>query len=249
MRTAFTRRDEIPDVAVARLVFKYQRSSDRRALERVFASQERLVRGLAARYSRGTEEAYEDLLQVAYLGLQKAVRDYERRSGSSFGSYAYSKVAGELLHYLRDSGLVRRPRWARSLHSRAVAAREALARELGREPDVAEVARAVGVSVAELRHARRTFEAGRVRCVADLDSVQEVRGAGLTVEERALLGRGLESLQNLQRTAVVLYYFHGLSQSEVGLRLGLPQRRVSRILGRAVRALRASLPRERATPV
>lgn len=108
------------DLGTLRLLRAY-REGDERALEQIFDQHGRLLSHIVRRYVRSSGESYEALLQVGYVGLVKAVRGYdpsEAGSGARFSSYAYAMIDGELRHHFRDTGLVKRPRWARSLYAR-----------------------------------------------------------------------------------------------------------------------------------
>ena len=111
---ATTRRVE--NGRVLRLVGAYREKGDRRALERIFAMHGRILNHIVRRYAGSSGEPYEDLLQVGYVGLIKAVNNYDTGSPARFSSYAYAMIDGELRHHFRDTGLVKRPRWARSLY-------------------------------------------------------------------------------------------------------------------------------------
>src|SRR5919199_978436 len=95
------------------LLEAYREKGDRRAIERIIALHGKLMNSIVGRYASSSGEPYDDLLQVGYVGLMKAVNGYEMGSKASFGSYAYSRIEGELQHHLRDTALVKRPRWAR----------------------------------------------------------------------------------------------------------------------------------------
>src|SRR5918999_6051899 len=113
------------------LLEAYREKGDRRAIERIIALHARLLNSIVGRYAASSGEPYEDLLQVGYVGLIKAVNGYETGSKAAFSSYAYSKVDGELQHHLRDTALMKKPRWARSLYSKISNATTRLTSELG----------------------------------------------------------------------------------------------------------------------
>ena len=127
------------------MIRDYRERGDRRAIERILAMQGKLLNHLVRRYAGSSGEPYEDLLQVGYVGLIKAVNGYRTDSGARFTSYAYAMIDGELRHHLRDTQLVKKPRWARSLYTRTTEAPARLTAELGRPPLVEEIAREVNV--------------------------------------------------------------------------------------------------------
>jgi RNA polymerase sigma-B factor len=134
---------QVENDQVIRLVKTYREKGDRRAVERIFTMHGRILRQIARRYSNSSGEPYEDLLQVGYVGLIKAVNGYKMDSKAKFCSYAYSMIDGELRHHFRDTAKVKKPRWARSLCSRISEPTARLSGELGRPPLIEEIARDV----------------------------------------------------------------------------------------------------------
>src|SRR5215213_9707411 len=134
------------DDSVVSLIEAYRERGDRRAVERLLSMNVKILNHLARRYAASSDEPYEDLLQVGYVGIMKAVNSYRLDSEAKFSSYAYSMIEGEIKHHLRDTALVKRPRWARSLHSKVSEATSRLAVELGRPPLVEEVASEVNIT-------------------------------------------------------------------------------------------------------
>ena len=162
----FTRRKDF-DVAEAReterqLLIRYHREGDLAAREELAERFLPLARDLALRYTY-TDEPFDDLLQVASLGLIKAIDRFEPDRGSKFTSYAAPTILGELKRHFRDKG------WAlhmpRDLQERSLAvsrATEALSKRLGRSPKVREVAAELGCSVEhvlEAQEASASYEA------------------------------------------------------------------------------------------
>src|SRR5918998_3128564 len=131
---------------VIRLIEAYRGNGDRRAVERILKLHGKILNCVVRRHAVSSGEPYEDLLQVGYVGLIKAVKGYKVDSGAKFSSYAYAMVDGELRHHFRDTELVKKPRWARSLYGKVSEATARLTAELGRPPLVEEIAREVNVS-------------------------------------------------------------------------------------------------------
>ena len=120
----------LDDRQVSRLVESYRETDDRRSLERIFELHGRILNHIVRRYARTSGEPYEDLLQVGYVGLVKAANGYASDSSARFSSYAYSMIDGELRHHFRDTGMIKKPRWARSLYSQVAAANVKLTAEM-----------------------------------------------------------------------------------------------------------------------
>jgi RNA polymerase sigma-B factor len=240
-----TRNDE-----VVRLIAMYRERGEWRAIERILALHGKILNSLVRRYAHSSGEPYEDLLQVGYVGLIKAVNGYKMDSEAKFSSYAYATIDGELRHHLRDTGLVKKPRWARSLYARVAEANVRLTAELGRPPLVEEIAREVNVSPEGILELMRLFHDTSVVSLdgddgehgVDISTIKSVgyESFSLPVEDRIALEQALESLTELQRKVVYLFFYKDLSQTEIGRRLCLPQRKISRVIASAVKALRDS---------
>jgi len=245
------------------LLEAYRDRGDRRAIERILSLNAKILKSLVRRYANCSGEPYEDLLQVGYLGLIKAVNGYNTTSGAKFSSYAYAMVDGELRHHLRDTQLVKRPRWARSLYAKVAEANVRLTAELGRPPVVEEIALEVNVTAEGVIELMRLFAETRVVSLDSSGGLEEeasAEGCGgggggvdvslirsveyesfsLPLEDRIVLEQALESLTELQRKVVYLFFYKDLTQTEIGRRLSLPQRKVSRVIAAATKAMRDS---------
>ena len=235
------------------------RKGDRRAIERIIALHTRMLNSIVRRYTASCGEPYEDLLQVGYVGLIKAVNGYETSSRARFSSYAYSRIDGELQHHFRDTALVKKPRWARSLYSRISEATARLTSELGRPPFIEEVARDVNVAPEGVIEVMKLFLDTNVCSLdeerdgdnePDLSAIKSIQfeTLSLPIEDRIALEQALESLTKLQGKVVYLFFYKDLSQTEIGKRLGLPQRKISDIIASSIKALRNSQETESRGP-
>src|SRR5918997_3480838 len=239
-----------PDSEVLRLIEAYRTRDDQRAFERILALHDKLLHHLVRRYAVTSGEPRDDLLQVCYVGLLKAIDGYKADAGAKFSSYAYAMMDGEIRHHLRDTGLVKKPRWARSLYAKVVEVDMQLTAELGRPPLVEEIAREVNVSPDGVRELRKLFhdtsvvslDGGDGEDGIDLSAIKSLgyENFSLPIEDRIALEQALESLTEVQRKVVYLFFYKDLSQTEIGKRLGLPQRKISRLIASALKALRDS---------
>ncbi len=208
-----------------------------------------LAEYLARRFSnRG--EPLDDLVQVASLGLVKAVERFDPGRGLEFTTFATPTIVGELKRHFRDKGwAVRVPRRVQELHLRVTGVVDELQLELGRSPTVAEIAVRAGTSEDEVIEA---VDAGSAYRSASLDA-----GRGDDEESPGLLGQlggldpellraeGRAGLSPLiaelpQREQLMLYlrFYEGKTQSEIADRLGISQMHVSRLLSRSLDRLR-----------
>ena len=234
---------------VVSLIETYRARGDRRAVEQILSMNIKILNHLVRRYASSSDEPYEDLLQVGYVGLIKAVNGYRLDSEAKFSSYAYSMIEGEIKHHLRDAALVKRPRWARSLHARVSEATSRLTLELGRPPLIEEVADEVNVTPEGVSELMKLFcdtdvlslDAGEDEEV-DVSAIKSLRYEtfSLPVEDRIMLEQALESLTELQRKVIYLFFYKDLCQTEIGRKLGLSQRKTSRTVASAVKVLKSS---------
>jgi RNA polymerase sigma-B factor len=206
-----------------------------------------LARSLALRY-RGASEQLEDLIQVASLGLVKALDGFDPERGRSFIAYAAPTILGELRRHFRDR--VWEVRLPRGLQERTMAVQEAaqkLSEELGHTPTVAQIAQRLEISEEEVAEALQADEARRTlsldvpRNRADGESAPMVetvggREPGYDKVEAQLAAAGAP-LDDRERFVLRLRFEEDLNQYEIGRRLGVSQMQVSRIMRRALRKL------------
>jgi RNA polymerase sigma-B factor len=209
-----------------------------------------LARSLALRY-RGGGESLDDLVQVANLGLIKALDRFRPEAGSAFPAYAAPTILGELRRHFRDRAWdVRLPR---GLHDRALAVNGAireLTEEAGRSPTVEEIAGRVNLTheeileVLQAEEARRTLSLdappagdGQLRPAMELIESHEA-GYGAVEDRMAALRAGLDEREI---EVLELRFEHDLTQYEIGERLGVSQMQVSRIMRRALHKLLAAV--------
>ncbi|TMK47092.1 MAG: RNA polymerase sigma factor SigF [Actinobacteria bacterium] len=238
---------------------EYGESGDKALRDEIVASQVGLAEYLARRFkNRG--EPIEDLIQVALLGLLKAVERFDPGRGLEFSTFATPTIVGELKRHFRDKGwAVRVPRRVQELHLRMGTVVNNLSQELGRSPTIPEIAQRAEVSVDEVLEA---MEAGRAYRFSSIDAPagdDDDRGAspaaaqlgeadtGLEeVEQRMLLSPLIASLPKREQMIIHLRFFRGMTQSEIAARLGISQMHVSRLQRAALEQLRKYVPQESA---
>jgi RNA polymerase sigma-B factor len=253
-RLSQTNHPERPDRAAARvlereLLARYHHEGDLAAREELVERFLPFARDLARRYTY-TDEPFDDLIQVASLGLIKAIDRFDPDRGPKFTSYAAPTILGELKRHFRDKG------WAlhvpRDLQERALAVSreaEALSKRHGRSPKPREVASAVGCSVEEVLEAQQaaaSYEAASLDAPAARD---DNAGAPLVdllggeddayelVEDRDAIASTWQTLPDAERSVLELRFMHNLNQREIGERIGYSQMHVSRLLRSALNRL------------
>jgi RNA polymerase sigma-B factor len=212
-----------------------------------------LARQLARRYQGGSEPL-EDLEQVASLALVRAVDGFDPTRGTAFSSYAVPSIAGAIKRHFRDHGWsVRVPRELQELSLRVERVSQELSTRTGRPPSTAEVAASAGVNVEQVVAARLAYRAlhsdsldSPRRSDSDddgeslLDTIGDSDANLDRVIERSTLDAMIDTLDDRDRLIVRLYFQGGLTQSEIGDRLGLSQMHISRLLRSAVKELTLS---------
>jgi RNA polymerase sigma-B factor len=232
-----------------RLLERYHSSGDRAARDALVERFLPLARQLARRYQRGGEPL-DDLVQVASLGLLKAIDRFEPNRETAFSSFAVPTILGELKRHFRDRGWsVRVPRDLQEMSVRVDRVTEDLSLELGRAPTPAEIATHIGATTEQVLEAREA--AGAYRAVSldrphddddEGDGMAETMGIedpgfGLA-EDAATVERLMSVLSDREREVLRLRFAEDLTQSEIGARVGVSQMHVSRLIRQAVARLR-----------
>jgi RNA polymerase sigma-B factor len=252
---------ELSDHQLAQIVQSLPDADPRRetACETLVARHGSIVRSCVRRYRHSPEPA-DDLTQVGYVGLLKAIRSFNPAAGDSLAAYAQVTVSGEIKRHFRDKRWqVRVLRSAQELRLQIRQAAPELTQELGRFPRDAELARHLGVREADVLEAQR---ADRAFQVASLD-------APLTADDDAhclgdLLGEEDSGIQRIidmtsvwahwpelpgrEQRLLMMRFYGNMTQQQIGSQLGISQMQVSRLLTRALGYLRAQLTESGRTP-
>jgi RNA polymerase sigma-B factor len=230
---------------------RYRASGDPREREQLIERYMPLARSLARRYA-GSQESFDDLMQVACIGLVKAVDRFDPDRRIAFSSYAVPTIAGELRRYYRDhSWAVRMPRELQELSLRIEQTWAELAAAGGRAPTVRELAVRLATDDETVLAA---LEAATAQHAEALTSDPELTGdhhrrrhtnarvdPGYDLaEKRQLLASLLATLEPRDRWILYLRFHGGLTQTEIGRRVGVSQMSVSRILRSSLERLRAA---------
>jgi RNA polymerase sigma-B factor len=222
------------------------------AYEELIRRYDFVVKGCVRRY-RDSPESLEDLMQVGYLGLLKAISKFDPEVGPSLIAYAQPCISGELKRHFRDK------RWQVRVHRTSqenmLAVRDVragLTQQLGRSPSHQELAEAAGLSIEELREAEHAEMAFRpyyldapVSSDDEATTFGELLGADdpgidLAVDSDALWTHW-STLPQRQQRILAMRFYGNMTQAEIGSRLGISQMHVSRLLDAALTRLRDSL--------
>ncbi|BFM39038.1 sigma-70 family RNA polymerase sigma factor [Synechocystis sp. LKSZ1] len=215
-----------------------------------------LVRQVVHRFRGQTTEPYEDLEQVGYLGLLRAVERFNPQQGAAFSSFAVPFIRGEILHYLRDKALpLRIPRRYQELYTRAKKLRVPLGAQLGRCPSDADLAQALGISTAEWQDCilacQHRFPLSLDAPLANLpdatttlaDSLPDVNAQfrQQQEEEQACLRGAVEQLEGRTQAAIQSVFLRELPRKEAAKQIGISPMTVTRHLQKGLVQLEALL--------
>jgi len=211
-----------------------------------------LARQLARRYQRA-DEPLEDLVQVASLGLVKAIDRFDPSRDVAFSSYAVPTILGEIKRHFRDrTWSVRVPRDLQELVLRVDRAVGELSRERHHAPSVPDIAQALGVTEEDVLEALEASGAYRAASLdaprASDDDAGDTLGDAMgsvepgfgAAEDRATLERLLRTITPREREVLRLRFGEDLTQAEIGERIGVSQMQVSRLIRQAIARLRAA---------
>jgi RNA polymerase sigma-B factor len=212
-----------------------------------------LVEHLARRF-RNRGEPYDDLVQVATIGLIKSVDRFDLGRGVEFSTYATPTIVGEIKRHFRDKGwAVRVPRRLQELRLSLASATSELSQKQGRAPTVGELAIYLKISDEEVLEGLESANAYSTLSLDAGDSgsddepmpVSETLGvedeALVGVEYRESLKPMLEQLDPREKTILLLRFFKNMTQSEIAAEVGISQMHVSRLLARTLAQLREGL--------
>jgi RNA polymerase sigma-B factor len=233
------------------LFARWHEQGDREAQEALVARFMPLARSLARRYDRSSEP-FDDLLQVASLGLLKALDRFDPELGHSFPSFAVPTILGEMRRYFRDSGWsVHVPRGAQERALKVRDAQERLANERGRAPTVNQLAEYLEFDIEEIIDALQAIQAyealsldaprpgGDDEVMAYGDSMGRDDERFELVELDATITAVLERIPPRERLILRMRFVEDLTQTEIAARVGISQMQVSRLLRRSLDQLRA----------
>jgi len=215
-----------------------------------------LVRKMAHKFSHQCNEPYEDLEQIGYFGLIRAIERFDPSQGYAFSSFAVPYIRGEMLHFLRDrSTLLKIPRRWQELYNEGQKVRKQLAESFGRPPKDMEIAEELNVSLQEWQETKLAVQ-NRMPLSLDATVVHYVDcqitlGEALTCprtaaqqqqeEERQQLQGAISLLEEKPRMAVEMVFLKELSRKDAAKTIGTSPMTVTRYLQKGVQDLMCML--------
>jgi RNA polymerase sigma-B factor len=231
------------------LLKRYHENGDATARDQLAEEMLPLARALAGRYA-GRGEPLDDLVQVACIGIMKAIDGFDLSREVRFSSYATPTVLGEIKRHFRDrTWALHVPRGTQELQLKVTKARDELTNELGRSPTVEELGAKVEANIEDVLDALQSAQAHRTR------SFDEPAGEDSTLAEslgtsdpelgraeiRVLLDDAFGVLSERDREILRLRFEEDMTQTEISERIGVSQMQVSRLIRQALARLRMDI--------
>lgn len=235
---------------------RFKEEGDMDAREKLVMSHLNLVRFIANKFkNRG--EPIDDLIQVGYLGLLKAIDRFDPSRGLEFTTFATPTIMGEIKRHFRDKGWsVRVPRRLQELSAKVNQATDTLTSQLQRSPTIAEIADYLDATVDEVLEAMESSSAYSSVSLeapsgADDDDTPSVIDRYATedsdlafTDDRIIIEEALESFSPRERDVIEMRFLKGMTQIEIADKLGISQVQVSRLLRRTLKKIQDKIDPE-----
>lgn len=225
-------------------------NGDKKALEELVANNLPLVSSISKRFlNRGYE--YDDIFQIGCLGLVKAINNFDSKFGVKFSTYAVPMIMGEIKRFLRDDGIIKVSRSIKNTARKIHYDKEALTKELNRDPTLEELSKYSGVNIEEILLA--TESTNSLQYLYDVIHqddgspvmlIDKLSETGITDDEaldKIALKDVLSSLDKKSRQVIILRYFKDNTQIQVANMLGISQVQVSRIEKKVLKVMKERL--------
>jgi len=226
------------------------KQGDEMARQELIEGNLRLVLSVIQKFS-GRGENPDDLFQVGCIGLLKAVQNFDETKEVRFSTYGVPMIAGEIRRYLRDNSAIRVSRSVRDMAYKVLQCKEAMIREMGREPSVEEIAKRLDVALEDVVESMDAITApvslfepvyadgGDPLTV--MDQVHDTKNTDDRWLERIALKDAIAKLDERERNILALRFYDGKTQMEVAAEVGISQAQVSRLEKSAISSIRKEI--------
>ena len=223
------------------------KSGDNKVRDDFVVANMRLVLSVIQKYWYNKENA-DDLFQVGCIGLIKAIDNFDLTLNVRFSTYAVPMIIGEIRRHLKDVNSLRVSRSIRDTAYKVLKAREQLERSCGEEPQVADIASTLDMSVKDVVYALDAVsmpisifepvynQSGDT--VLMMDQIGDTRNTDENWIENLSLMKAIEELEDREKDILMLRYFVGKTQIEVSGEVGISQAQVSRLEKNAINRIR-----------
>ena len=219
-------------------LLKKIKNGDKDAREKFINGNLRLVLSVVGRFS-GRGENADDLFQIGCVGLIKAIDNFDITLNVQFSTYAVPMIVGEIRRYLRDNNMVRVSRSIRDLAYKVLQVKEKKVKETGKEPNIEEIAKELGVEKEEISFCldaiqdpvslqEPVYNDGS-DSVYIMDQVKDKKNTDEHWAENLTMLESLKKLNEKEKMIISKRFFDGRTQMEVAEEIGISQAQVSRL--------------------
>ena len=223
------------------------KKGDEQARQQLIEGNLRLVLSVIQRFEKRGESP-DDLFQVGCIGLMKAIANFDPTKNVRFSTYGVPMIAGEVRRYLRDNAPIRVSRSIRDVAYRVLQCKESLTLQMGRDPTLEELSKALELPQEDISQALEAvcapvslydpvFSDGGDPLTV-MDQVHDTRNTEGSWMERIALRSAYKALGSREKQILSLRYYDGKTQMEVAGQLGISQAQVSRLEKGAIKSMR-----------
>ena len=219
-------------------LLKKIKQGDANAREQFIKGNLRLVLSIVQRFNQSNENI-DDLFQIGCIGMIKAIDNFDLSQNVQFSTYAVPMILGEIKRYLRDNNSIRVSRSIRDLAYKAIQFKERYTKEHGKEPNIEEIAKELGVEREEIAV---SFDAIQdpislqepiyndgTENIYIIDQIKDNKNTDELWAENMTIKGALEKLNEKEKMIVTKRFFQGRTQMEVAEEIGISQAQVSRL--------------------
>ncbi len=231
-------------------LLKRARTGDSGAREELVEGNLRLVLSVIQRFDKRGESP-DDLFQVGCIGLMKAIANFDPDKQVRFSTYGVPMIAGEVRRYLRDNSAIRVSRSIRDVAYRVLQCKEIMTLQLGREPSLEEIAKAMELPLESVSQAMDAVcapvslydpvYADGSDPLTVMDQVRDTKNTEANWMEHIALQDAFRGLNDREKQILCLRFYDGKTQMEVARVLGISQAQVSRLEKGAISTMRKKI--------
>ncbi len=238
---------ELPHISNNKIIelFKSWENGEQEARDRLIHSNLRLVLSVLKRFEN-SKYSGDDLFQVGCMGLVKAVDNFDLTRGVCFSTYAVPMIIGEIKRFIRDNKKIRVSRSIRNTAHKVLTIREELKKKLNREPGINELASELDISREQIIYALEAVKSplslakpmnqGEDEPLRLMDQIEDK--VDFDIDKWIDLEKSFDNLSEREKVIIVLKFWHGYTQSEIGQRLNISQAQVSRLQKKALEKIK-----------
>ena len=244
----------LKNIPVEKLIELYNENNSPEMLAIIVEQNRKLACKITNEFKNPASED-KDILQVAFTGLLVAINRYDPKLNNKFSTFAYYCIKGEIQHYIRDNKLIKIPRWLWKLNSIFNEYVTKFESENHRYPTKEEISIGMNISVDSIDEILKAREAAFYKYSLDgsnggletenynlnkkLIKSRTYRSFDLVMEDKILLWDAIDKLKGSSKKILILKYVFGFSQEEIGKKMGISQKSVSRKLRDSIETLKS----------